>query len=115
MVMEADVNVSVVEGAVVGEVGLRVLRDGSEVLELDVAPADGGRAVPVVMRAPTARHRRLEVGASVLVVGRVQRRFYRGAGGVRSATEIVADEVVRAPGSARARALGLALERLGGP
>ncbi len=106
-------NVSVVEGELTGA-QVRTLPDGSEVLELDVAPADGGRSVPVVVASPPARLRSLEPGAAVLVVGRVQRRFYRTHSGVRSATEIVADEVVRASGASRGRVLGVAADRLGG-
>jgi single-strand DNA-binding protein len=106
------VNLCIIEGAVRGEVSMRLLADGTEVAELDVAPHEGPGAVTVVVPSPPAAVRRLEAGQDVLVVGSVRRRFYRSGGATRSVTEVLAEQAVRAGPRTRWRHLDEAAQRL---
>ena len=67
---------------------------------------ESGKAetVPVVWFQPPASAGDYDVDEKVVVVGRVRRRFFRGAGGTQSRTEVVADAVVPARQAKRARA-----------
>lgn len=69
-----------------------------EVTVRDRSPAD---SVPVSWFDAT-RPPALRAGDSVVVVGRVRRRFFRAGGVTRSATEIEAERVARAGASVRA-------------
>jgi hypothetical protein len=90
------------------------LASGDTLVRLEVtvhhaeAPAE---SVPVCWVGPARRAPAGSLGAGdeVVAVGRVRRRWYRPPGGpARSATEVVADVVVRASDRRRAR---LAVER----
>jgi hypothetical protein len=80
--------------------------------EVTVARDDGpADSVPVCWLGPRrgAPSPSLDTGDEVVAVGRVRRRWYRPPGGPsRSATEMVADVVLRATDRRRAR---LAVER----
>jgi single-strand DNA-binding protein len=57
-------------------------------------PDERAETVPVVAVSPPAYARALEVGAEVVVLGRVRRRFYSVGGTTRSRVEVVATDVV---------------------
>ena len=94
-------NVVILRGALSRLPESRVLRSGDVVVQYDVTVPgrDGGAAesVPVAWFAPPAGNADLEAGTEVVVVGRVRRRFFRGAAGAtQSRTEVVAAKVVPA-------------------
>ena len=66
--------------------------------------ASEGESVPVSWPAPPAGVDQLEVGAEMVVLGRVRRRFFRVGGATQSRTEIVAERVVPAGQRRRVRA-----------
>lgn len=93
----------------------RHLASGSVLWSLEVTTPtdDGAWSVPVAWFDPPVEPV-FTVGDDVVVVGAVRRRFFRGAAGTQSRTEVVAAEVL--PVSARRRvqrALERAAERLG--
>ncbi len=108
-----DLNLAVVRGTVARSAERRELADGS-VVQFDlVTRLDAGRCdVPVAWFDPPGDPEALLVeGASVVVVGRVVRRFFRAGGVTQSRTELVAAQVVpasrsRSVRSAAARAAG---------
>jgi single-strand DNA-binding protein len=76
---------------------------------------EGERAetVPVVWFDPPAAATALDIDDTVVVVGRVRRRFFRSGGSTQSRTEVVADRVVPARQLKRVRAaLADAVSRL---
>jgi single-strand DNA-binding protein len=79
----------------------RQLPSGDRMLALDVTvsgPEGRDETAPVVWFNAPAAATDLDVGASVVVVGRVRRRFFRSGGATQSRTEVVADVVL--PGGA---------------
>ena len=80
-------------------------------------PGEPAESMPVVWFDPPARATTLAEGATVVVVGRVRRRFYRGGGALRSSTEVVASSVApvtrRAARLKASNALRAALAELG--
>jgi single-strand DNA-binding protein len=100
-------NIAVVRGHLSRPPERRTLSSGEELVSLEVTverPDDRAEIVPVVWpSAPSATG--LEVGAPVVVVGRVRRRFFRVGGSTQSRTEVVADRVVAARQAAAARRL----------
>ena len=111
-------NVVVIQGKLSSEPQLRELASGSVLYSLEVttpasAASERACSVPVAWFDPPAAPS-LEPGAEVVVVGTVRRRFFRGALGTQSRTEVVASEVL--PISKRSkvqRALRREAERLG--
>ena len=97
-------NIVILHGRLSADPVLRTLPSGQEVMDLQVSigrtdgPAD---SVPVVRHDPSAAHRRLAADDHVVVVGRVQRRFFRAGGALASRTEVVAADMVRATETAR--------------
>jgi single-strand DNA-binding protein len=103
---ESDVNtplanVAVLRGAVRGEPLSRVLPTGGVVVQFDVVTpvATGGAisavSVPVAWNDPPAKSLAAVVeGADVIVVGRVQRRFFRVGGATQSRTEVVVESMI---------------------
>ena len=84
----------------------RVLPSGDRLIELQVTTArESARAetVPVVWFDPPASAANLDVDETVVVVGRVRRRFFRAGGATQSRTEVVATSVVPARLARRAR------------
>lgn len=93
------VNVVVIAGTVSGQPVKRALPSGDQVTELRVSVLEEGRRslpLPVVVwpdaqgagDAPAVRR-----GQSILVHGRLVRRFYRSGAGARSLMEVVATSV----------------------
>ena len=113
-------NVAVLRGVVRGEPMSRALPGGGVVVQFDVvtAVATDGRisnaSVPVAWNDPSAKLLACVVdGIELLVVGRVQRRFFRVGGATQSRTEVVAESVI--PARRRKQvdaALGAVVDRL---
>ena len=89
--------------------GLRVTE-----FELNVArPGERQDVIPVVFNDAPASLTSLDVDASVLVVGRVRRRFFRSADHIQSRTEVLAESVTLTRHRKRAcRVLGEAVAGL---
>lgn len=89
-------NVSVVVGNLSRPPEHRSLPSGEHVVGFDVVATEGGRrtSVPVVWRSPPPAASSLDTGVEVMVVGAVERRFFRVAGATQSRTEVVAASVV---------------------
>jgi single-strand DNA-binding protein len=87
-------NVVVVRGALSSAPEVRELPAGGVVVnyEVTVRRADGpAEGVPVVRYDETSSP--FEVGAEVVVIGRVRRRFFRAGGATQSRTEVVAEQM----------------------
>jgi len=85
----------------------RELPSGDRLVTYEVTVArPGSRAecVPVVWPGAPASASDHDVDETVVVVGRVRRRFYRAGGSTQSRTEVVADVVVPARHAKRAKA-----------
>jgi len=106
----------VIRGRLTRPAALRSLPSGDQLVALEVSiQRDGERAdtAPVVWPDAPAAASALDVDQEVLVVGRVRRRFFRAGGSTQSRTEVVADAVVPATQTRRAKAaLARALARL---
>jgi len=88
-------NVVVVKGVLSRAPEVRELPSGGVVMnyEVTVRRADGpAEGVPVVRYDEASSP--LDVGAEVVVIGRVRRRFFRSGGATQSRTEVVADQVL---------------------
>ncbi len=111
-----DVDLAVVVGCLSSDPVVTELASGTVLHRYEVTSRHPGGtdSVPVAWFDPT-RAPRLVEGDRVAVVGRVRRRFFRAGGVTRSATEIVADSVVRAGRNHRAvAALEATLEAMRG-
>jgi single-strand DNA-binding protein len=107
-------NLVVVEGVLARPAQDVELPSGSRLISLEVTVRrDEGPAepVPVAWFDAPAWATSLDAGTSVLVVGRVRRRFFRSGGMTQSRTEVVASRVVRSGAAAKVRA---ALEEAAG-
>ncbi|HYN32190.1 MAG TPA: hypothetical protein VES40_06170 [Ilumatobacteraceae bacterium] len=96
-------NVAVLRGAVRGEPVTRVLPSGGVVVQFDVSTAVRSRgtvsttSVPVAWADPSSVSMAcLADGNELVVVGTVQRRFFRVGGATQSRTEVVAESVIPA-------------------
>jgi len=99
-------NVVVVQGILSRDPQERELPSGSRVVAYEITVARSGaraESVPVVWVDPPAARTALGVGAEVVAVGRVRRRFFRVGGSTQSRTEVVADSVVATQEKRRAR------------
>ena len=87
-------NLVVIRGVVVGEPRIRELPAGGVVTQLDVTTRSEGltASVPVSVYGRTVD---ATAGDIVVVVGHVNRRFFRSGGTTQSRTELVAADVVR--------------------
>lgn len=101
----APANMVVLCGRLSSEPQWRELASGSVLWTLEVTtPSERGAAsVPVALFDPAVEPTFAE-GDEVYVVGEVRRRFFKGANGTQSRTEVVASEVVRASQRAKVRA-----------
>lgn len=105
-------NLVVIRGRLSRPPELRELASGSVLVtyEVTVAARAGAPAesVPVVWFDPPGGEAAasLDPDESVVVVGRVRRRFFKAGGGTQSRTEVVADRVLPAR---RAKAAGRAV------
>jgi single-strand DNA-binding protein len=109
-------NLAVVCGAVSHEPHERQLPSGVAVVQFDVTTrveSDATRStvsVPIAWHDPSpAQLGLLVVGADVVVIGTVRRRFFRVGGATQSRTEVVADAVIPAR---RQRRVDTALRRV---
>lgn len=98
-----DINLAAVRGTMTNEPVQRDLADGTTIVQFDVntnVERDGHRAnvsVPVAWRNPSpSAVDALVVGDDVVIVGRIERRFFRSGGSTQSRTELVADRCVPA-------------------
>ena len=101
-------NIAVVTGHLSRPPERRTLSSGEELVSLEVVvdrPDDRAETVPVVWPSAPPSAVGLEVGAAVVVVGRVRRRFFRVGPSTQSRTEVVADRVVPARHAAAVRRL----------
>ncbi len=92
--MDAN-NLVVLRGSLTREPVVRDLPAGDTVTQLELTALVDGRATSV----PIAVHgRAVTVGSGdeVVVVGHVQRRFFRAGGVTQSRTEVIATEIVTA-------------------
>jgi single-strand DNA-binding protein len=106
-VKDKMMNLVVVEGLLAKPAQDRELPSGSRLLTLEVTvrPAEGpAESLPVAWFEAPAWASSLDQGTEVVVVGRVRRRFFKAGGITQSRTEVVADRVVRATDTKRARA-----------
>ena len=100
-------NVVVLRGRLTRPAAVRSLPSGDQLVALELSiPREGERAesAPVVWPDAPASALELDVDQEVVVVGRVRRRFFRAGGATQSRTEVVADTVVPAGQTRRARA-----------
>lgn len=88
-------NVAVVRGTVSSDPRVRTLPSGTSVTNLEITTRHPGRtaSVPVVVHDTDVS---VVAGDEVLVIGHVQRRFFRAGGSTQSRTEVVAGRVVPA-------------------
>ncbi len=100
-------NLAALRGRVTGPPTRRDLPGGGVVLAFDVTAriGDTGRriSVPVLWHDPPASAARLDTDDEVVVIGHVERRFFRAGGVTASRTEVVVQRLV--PVRARKRAL----------
>lgn len=92
--MDAE-NLVVLRGVVTSEPRVRTLPSGRAVTNVEVTTrsAELTASVPVVVHdRPVA----LATGDEIVVVGSVQRRFFRAGGVTQSRTEVVAQRIVTA-------------------
>ena len=90
-------NIAVIVGRLARPAEERALPSGDRLVSYEVTvPRESGRAesVPVVWFDAPASAAVLDVDEKVVVIGRVRRRFFRGAAGTQSRTEVVADKVI---------------------
>lgn len=87
-------NVVYLRGRLSSEPVIRELASGSQLLSLEVTTdtESGAASVPVAWFDPPAAPD-WSVGTEVAVRGVVKRRFFRGAAGTQSRTEVVASDV----------------------
>jgi single-strand DNA-binding protein len=109
-------NVAVIVGVVAREPEVRELPGGAMVVELDVKVVEESGTSTVPVSWPDGQvGAGLVVGADVVVVGRVRRRFWNAGGGPMSRTDVLAEVVVPAAPAKRAgTALAAAAARITG-
>ena len=96
------VNVVVLAGRLSADPEFAELPSGDRIARLRVqVPEDGKRVLPLPVaawdRGPRRDCERLTKGDAVMVRGHLVRRFFKGNGGGRSITEVVASEVKKLP------------------
>lgn len=91
-------NVAVLVGTLSSAPDQRILASGDVLVQLQVTTRSEGttRSVPVSLLDPPDWVAALEPGEEIVVLGAVQRRFFRAGGATGSRTEIVAQRVQRA-------------------
>ncbi len=93
----SSANVAFVRGVVRAEPVIRELPDGGVVAQFDLSVRTGSStsSVPVAWADPSAAALAgVRDGTELLVVGSVQRRFFRVGGATQSRTEVVAESVI---------------------
>ncbi|MGI9051894.1 MAG: hypothetical protein ACR2HQ_04480 [Ilumatobacteraceae bacterium] len=106
-------NLVLLRGALAAEATVRALPAGGSVSQFDVVTRDdvGTRTAPVAWMDPPAGGLPVEVGEEIVVVGHVNRRFFRVGGATQSRTEVVAEHVVAADDRRRVSRVINALRR----
>ena len=97
--IETSINLSVLCGPCSAAPELRVLESGTRLATLAIrCPTGDAKAtsVPVTVWDPPAWLETVEPGESVVVVGRLRRRFYQRPGGVGSRVDVEAEMIGRA-------------------
>ena len=99
------VNLAVLAGELSGEPEVRDLGERGTVASfaLRTAAPDGATSVPVAVWSPPAWLEDAPVGAKVVLVGFVRRRFFRSAGGT-TGSRVEVEAVALARDTARSRA-----------
>jgi single-stranded DNA-binding protein len=102
----AGFNVVVLSGHLSSAPQRRTLASGSELWSFEVTTPteDGSWSVPVAWFDPAAEPA-FSAGDEVVVVGAVKRRFFRGAAGTQSRTEVVATDIVSVSARQRVKKL----------
>ena len=110
----AAANLVVLVGTLSSAPRLRDLPSGTTLASIEVTTAATPReSVPVSVFDPPATVANLDEGDSIVLVGRVRRRFYRAGGTTQSRTEVVAERVARTRASRSVgRVVAIADERL---
>ena len=91
-------NVVVVKGVLARPSQLVELPSGTRLLALEVTvrrPDGPAETIPVSWLGAPAWGEDLDVGESVVVAGRVRRRFFRSGGSTQSRTEVAAASIAR--------------------
>lgn len=104
---EESLNVAILRGVCSSPADVRVLPSEQVLAQIQVTTRVDGRArsVPVSVWNPPAWLEQLEAGDEVVVMGAVQRRFFRATGATASRVEVEADFVARARDGRRMTAL----------
>lgn len=114
---DTPVNAVVLRGRLAKDPSSHDLRSGEVLVRYEVTiprPGGGADTVPVVwIGPPRSRPAPDRAGTEVLVLGRVQRRFWRYDGLTRSSTEVAAEHLVHAADRRRANSLRRKLGSLG--
>jgi hypothetical protein len=116
-----SVNLAVVRGHLTSPPEVRILPSERElaVLQITTRPSSEAISVPVAVWDPPAWLSDLDVGAEVIAVGAVRRRFFRAGASTASRVELEATYVARAGDrrklDAARRRIGAALEALDEP
>ncbi len=89
-------NVAVVVGKITGQLFEHTQDDGRVILSFDVKTdgEQGPLTVPCSWLGPTGKAPKLEIDATVTVIGGVRRRFYRRGGSTTSRTDLLASRVI---------------------
>lgn len=90
-----DLNLALIVGQLVAEPETRTLPSGSVAASFSLTVRTKGNkttSVPAVWYDPPKRMLRWGPGEHVIASGAVVRRFFRGAGGLGSATEVVVEQ-----------------------
>lgn len=91
-------NLVVLRGTLVADPRLRELPSGRVLSQFDVTTRDdaGTQSVPVAWFEPPKSGVPAVAGDDVVVIGSVQRRFFRVGGATQSRTEVIAEQVIPA-------------------
>jgi single-strand DNA-binding protein len=115
----AGTNLAVLVGILSRDPEFRTLPSGNEVVGLELTVRRAGtpaESVPVAWHLPPAWVLDLDAGEELVVVGRVQRRFFKAGGITQSRTEVIATDVVPSrKRAAAARAIAMAGRQLDEP
>jgi len=101
-------NLALVVGELATDPEFRVLPGGTELLSFSVTvrqPGEATTSVPLTWFDPPGRTRRWKVGAQIVAVGRVVRRFYKAGATTGSRTDVVVHQAEASTRKARARAV----------
>ncbi len=91
-------NIVMLEGSLSSAAEVRRLASGATLVQLQVTTRDESstRSVPVSAIDPKPWVARLGAGDAIVVVGSIERRFFRSGGATASRTEVVAHAIRKA-------------------